>query len=225
MKTLIIIPAYNEELTIGSMILLAKEYGDVLVIDDCSTDKTFEIAEKSAKVIKHTINKGKGHALKTGFEYALNSNYDIVVCIDADGQHDPKEIPKLCSPLKNKEADLVIGSRYLNKTHRKIPAYRKLGLYILNKSTNLVSKSNISDSQSGFRAYSKKCLLNSDLNFSSGYGVESELLHELSKKKLHIKEVDINVRYDVPHKHKKNPVLHGLGVLYNIFLMFGKKAY
>ncbi|EHR79127.1 glycosyl transferase [Thermococcus litoralis DSM 5473] len=115
MKTLIIIPAYNEELTIGSVVALAKKYGDVLVVDDGSKDRTSEIAQKAgAIVIRHEVNKGKGAALKTGFGYALANGYDVIVTIDADGQHNPDEIPLLLKPILEGEADLVIGSRYLN---------------------------------------------------------------------------------------------------------------
>jgi len=93
MKTLIVIPAYNEELTIGSVVALAKKYGDVLVVDDGSKDKTSKIAQEvGAVVLRHEVNKGKGQALKTGFNYALRNGYDIVVCIDADGQQNPNEI-------------------------------------------------------------------------------------------------------------------------------------
>ncbi|MDN5319832.1 MAG: hypothetical protein PWP49_252 [Thermococcaceae archaeon] len=112
MKTLIVIPAYNEELTIGSVVALAKKYGDVLVVDDGSKDRTSEIAQNAgAIVIRHDVNKGKGAALKTGFGYALANGYDVVVTLDADGQHN---IPLLLKPILKGEADLVIGSRYLN---------------------------------------------------------------------------------------------------------------
>ena len=120
MKTLIIIPAYNEELTIGSVVALARKYGDVLVVDDGSADRTSEIARNAgAFVIKHETNMGKGAALRTGFEYALSMDYKIVVTLDADGQHNPDEIPVLLEPIVNGKADLVIGSRYLNGAHRK----------------------------------------------------------------------------------------------------------
>jgi len=115
MRTLILIPAYNEELTVGSVVALARKYGDVLVVDDGSTDRTSEIAQRAgAVVIRHPVNRGKGAALKTGFEYALSREYEVVVTLDADGQHNPDEIPLLMEPIIRGEADLVIGSRYLN---------------------------------------------------------------------------------------------------------------
>ncbi|MFA4669675.1 glycosyltransferase family 2 protein [Pyrococcus kukulkanii] len=223
MRTLIIIPAYNEELTIGSVVTLAKKYGDVLVVDDGSIDRTSDIAKKAGAItLRHEANKGKGQALKTGFRYALENNYDAVVCLDADGQHDPDEIPLLLKPILNGEADMVIGSRYLNGAHKNIPLYRRLGLWVLNKTTALASGAKITDSQSGFRALNRKALENLELS-ADGYHVESEMIHKLSEKGLRIVEVPINVRYDVPNKHKKHPVTHGVSVLMKIVSMIGYK--
>lgn len=223
MRTLIIIPAYNEELTIGSVVALAKKYGDVLVVDDGSKDRTSEIAQNAgAIVVRHEINKGKGAALKTGFGYALSNDYEVVVTLDADGQHNPDEIPLLLKPILGGEADLVIGSRYLNGVHRNIPLYRRLGLWVLNKTTNVASSAKIKDSQSGFRALNRKVLESLNIN-ADGYHVESEMITQLSEKGLRIKEVPINVRYDVPKKHKKHPVVHGVSVLAKIVGLIGYK--
>ncbi|ANF22632.1 glycosyltransferase family 2 protein [Thermococcus piezophilus] len=220
-KILIIIPAYNEELTIGSVVALAKKYGEVLVVDDGSKDRTHEIAKKAgATVLRHETNRGKGNALRTGFEYALAKGYDAVVCIDADGQHDPDKIPLVLEPIMKGEADLVIGSRYLNGAHKNIPFYRRIGLGVLNLTTNMASEVKVTDSQSGFRALNRKALESLSLNFS-GYNVESEMIAELSEKGLRIKEVPINVRYDVPNRHKKHPVAHGLGVLMEVVSLIG----
>ncbi|AEC51932.1 Glycosyl transferase [Pyrococcus sp. NA2] len=222
MKTLIIIPAYNEELTIGSVVALAKRYGDVLVVDDGSKDRTSEIArEVGALVIRHNTNKGKGEALKTGFKYALNNGYDVVVCLDADGQHNPEEIPLLLKQILEDKADLVIGSRYLNNAHKNIPLYRRIGLWVLNTITVLASGVKITDSQSGFRALNRKALEESLELSANGYHIESEMIAQLSEKGLRITEVPINVRYDVPNRHKKNPLSHGVGVLAKIVGLIG----
>lgn len=222
MKTLIVIPAYNEELTIGSVVALAKKYGDVLVVDDGSKDRTSEIAQNAgAIVVRHETNKGKGAALKTGFGYALSNAYDVVVTIDADGQHNPDEIPHLIEPIIKREADLVIGSRYLNGSKKKIPLYRRLGLWVLNKSTKVASKIEV-DSQSGFRTLSRKALERLNLS-SSGYAVETDMVVNAREQGLRIKEVPISVRYDVPNKHKKNPVSHGFGVLASVVGLIGYK--
>ncbi|WP_461863531.1 glycosyltransferase family 2 protein [Thermococcus sp.] len=222
MKTLIIIPAYNEELTIGSVVTLAKKYGDVLVVDDGSADRTSEIARNAgAFVIKHETNMGKGAALRTGFEYALSMDYKIVVTLDADGQHNPDEIPVLLEPIVNGKADLVIGSRYLNGAQRSIPPYRRFGLWILNLGTKVVSNMNV-DSQSGFRAMNKKLLEKLDLN-SNDYSIETDMIVKARERGIRLMEVPITVRYDVPNKHKKNPVSHGLGVLASIVGLIGYK--
>ncbi|ASJ08380.1 glycosyl hydrolase [Thermococcus siculi] len=225
-KILVAIPAYNEALTIGSVVLLSKKYGDVLVVDDGSVDGTYEIALSSgARVIKHPQNMGKARALKTAFEYAVGMEYDVIVTIDADGQHDPNEIPKLLKPILNDEADLVIGSRFLNGAKKSIPLYRRFGLWVLNSTTNMVVDGDlrITDSQSGFRAMRIKVVEEILGMNSNGYTVESDMLAHLSEKGVRIKEVPINVRYDVPNKHKKNPVTHGLEVLAGIVGLIGYK--
>lgn len=222
MRVLIIIPAYNEELTIGSVVALSKKYGDVLVVDDGSSDRTSEIArEAGALVIRHESNMGKGRALKTGFEYALSKEYDVVVTIDADGQHNPDEIPRLLKPLIGGEADLVIGSRYLGGSKKRVPLYRRLGLWILNKGTKLAAETEV-DSQSGFRAISGKALGKLNLN-SEGYSVETDMVVQAKEKGLRIVEVPISVRYDVPNRHKKNPLSHGLSVLWEVLSLIGYK--
>lgn len=140
--------------------------------------------------------------------------------MDGDGQHNPDEIPILLEPIIKEEADFVIGSRYLSKDH-KTPFYRRLGLFILNKMTNLTSDVNVTDSQSGFRAFSRRVL--ELLNLSSvGYGVESEMISQVSGK-VRIIEVPVNIRYDVPKKHKRNFFLHGTEVLAKIVGIIGYK--
>lgn len=222
MKILVVVPAKDEELTIGSVVTLAKQHGEVLVVDDGSEDRTSVIAELSgAKVIRHEINLGKAEALRTAFRYATENNYDVVVCLDGDGQHNPDEIPLLLEPTIKGEADLVIGSRYLNESKKKIPVYRRFGLWVLNKSTKAVAGVDV-DSQSGFRAINRKALEKLNLN-STDYSVETDMIVKAREEGLKIKEVPISVRYDVPKKHKKNPVSHGLSVLASILSFIGYK--
>lgn len=148
-----IIPALNEEISIGTVVLKTKKYADhVIVVDDGSTDDTAEVARiAGAYVIKHSKNRGKGWALETGFDEARKNGTKIIVTIDADGQHDPSEIPKVIGPIISREADMVIGSRYLNGNS--IPIYRRIGQRILDRTTNINSGINITDTQSGFRAF------------------------------------------------------------------------
>ncbi|MGB9937108.1 MAG: glycosyltransferase family 2 protein [Methanobacterium sp.] len=209
-----IIPAYNEEISIGSIVLSVKKYVDnIIVVDDGSTDKTIEIAELAgAEVIKHINNQGKGAALKTGFKAVENS--DIIITIDSDGQHNPEDIKKLIKPIIDGEADIVNGSRYLTGKNENTPIYRRVGQTVLDKATNLGSGLKITDTQSGFRAFAVHTLPIFRF-YSSGFGIESEMLIDASKAGLKIKEVEIGVRYDVDCS-TKDPVTHGFGVLIKI---------
>ena len=213
-KITAILPAYNEEVSIGSIVISTRKYVDnVLVIDDGSTDKTSEIAKLAgAEVIQHSSNKGKGGALKTGFEAAKDS--EIIVTIDSDGQHNPKEISKLVAPIINGEADIVNGSRYINGDKKDTPSYRRIGQTVLDKATNLNGGLDITDSQSGFRAFSRHTL--PAFRFSCvDFGIESEMLMDAANAGLRVKEVEISVRYDVDSS-TKNPVSHGVGVLMRV---------
>jgi len=211
------IPAFNEEKTIGKVIKETKKYVDkVIVVNDGSTDKTAIISEKEgASVINHIINKGKGVALNKIFNRAKKLNADILILLDADGQHQPKEIPSLIKPIVNNKADIVIGSRFM-KNKNFIPFYRKIGLYILTVVTNFLSKIKLTDSQSGFRAFSKKAIDN--LYFKErGLAVESEMQFLAKRNKLKIIEVPIITLYE--DKAKRNPLSHGFGVLISIIKM------
>ncbi|BAW31306.1 MAG TPA: glycosyltransferase family 2 protein [Methanothermobacter sp.] len=213
MKIAALIPAYNEELTIGSIVLLCREYVDeVIVVDDGSSDKTAEIAKAAgAKVIRHDINLGKGAALKTGFRVA---DADIIVTLDGDGQHDPSEIPKLIKPIIDGEADIVNGSRYLSGSDKNTPFYRRVGQKILDKATNISTRLEITDTQSGFRAFSKDSIPYFRFK-ENGFAIESEMLSDAAESNLKIVEVEIGVTYDVEGS-TKHPISHGASVLYRI---------
>jgi len=139
--------------------------------------------------------------------------------IDADGQHNPEEIMAVAAPVLAGEADLVIGSRFIGEK-ADIPIYRRFGQEVLTLCTNASSTCRTTDSQSGFRALSRRAMANLDFA-SEGYSVESDMIAHFASRGLVIEEVPISVRYDVPHKHKKNPVSHGLGVLGNIISLIG----
>lgn len=222
-----VIPAYNEEIAIGSVVLKTKKYVDrVIVVDDGSPDKTAEVAELAgAEVIKLDRNYGKAYALMKGFERAKELGCSIVVTLDGDGQHDADEIPLLIGPVIKGEADLVIGSRFLENggargNRGRIPKYRILGQKILTFTTNLGSGIAVTDSQSGFRAMNRKALENLDFE-SDGYSIESDMISHLSSKGFVIKEVPISAIYDVPNRHKRNPFAHGLSVLNDIIGLIG----
>jgi len=155
---------------------------------------------------------GKGQALKTGFYAAFNNGTKIIVTIDADGQHDPDEIPKVIAPIISMEANMVIGSRYLNGNN--IPFIRHMGQIFLDHMTNLNSGVKVTDTQSGFRAFD----IDTAKKFSfgqNGFSIESEMLAEAANAGSIIKEVDIGVRYDVDC-NSENAVVHGLKVLIHI---------
>ena len=210
----VVLPAYNEEVSIGSVVLLARRYADrVIVVDDGSSDRTAEVAASAgAEVIVHSPNLGKGVAFKTGFAAAEGA--DIIVTMDSDGQHNPADIPKLLEPILRGEADMVNGSRYLNGHDTDTPVYRRIGQTILDKVTVLNSGIKITDSQSGFRAFSASTKDFFRFN-AQGMAIESEMLADAGRYGLRVKEVPIGVRYDVDGS-TENPVRHGLTVLLKI---------
>jgi glycosyltransferase involved in cell wall biosynthesis len=207
------IPALNEETAIGHVVLKAKRHVDtVIVIDDGSTDATSTIAQLAgAEVIRHDRNQGKGAALRHAFLRARELHADILVCLDGDGQHDADEIPRLLIPLNGGGADMVIGSRFL-AIHSDIPLYRRAGLKVLTALTNSVAATRVTDSQSGFRAFSKKAIDSLSLE-ENGIGIESYMQRAASDAGLRIAEVPITCRYDTGHASKTGPVRHGFSVV------------
>ena len=206
------IPAYNEELTIAKVILKAKKHVDkVIVCDDGSTDMTSEIAKAlGAEVIRHQKNMGYGAAIGSLFSKARDIGADIMVTLDADGHHDPDDIPRLIKPILSGEADIIIGSRFL-ADEKEIPMYRKLGIKIINYLMRMkVGK--LSDTQSGFRAYSKRAL-EVIKPTENGMAVSTEILLKAKEFGLSIKEVPVKILYNVKKASKVNPIIHGLDVI------------
>ena len=209
-----LLPAYNEEVSIGSVVLRTRQFADrVIVVDDGSSDRTAEVAALAgAEVIRHPENRGKGAALKTGFE-SLNGD-SVIVTIDTDGQHDPADIPRLVAPILWGEADMVNGSRYLNGDKKDTPFYRRVGQKVLDTATNFDSGLSVTDSQSGFRAFSGRA--KDVFHFhQNGLAIESEMLADAAAAGLRIKEVEIGVRYDVDGS-SEHPVAHGVRVLIKV---------
>ena len=209
-KIIACIPAYNEEKTIAKIVLLAQKYTDrVIVCDDGSTDMTADIARAlGAEVIRHKKNMGYGAAIRTLLKHANMLAPDAAVTIDADGQHDPSDIPKLVRPIIEGKADIVIGSRFLAKT--KIPTYRKAGIKIITGLYNIISKQQITDAQSGLRAYSRRALqvIVPKLD-ETGMGISLQILKIANQTGLKIIEVPIVIKYNVENPSKKNPLTHG----------------
>ena len=212
MKITIGLPAYNEEKNIASVITKLKKITDsIIVCDDGSSDMTSEISKNlGAVVISHKKNMGYGAALRTIFQKSVELDSDILVTFDADGQHRVEDINKILQPLENNEADVVIGSRFLDN-ESKIPNYRKIGIKVITKVTNASLKKKLTDSQSGFRAYNKQALTQISPS-EMGMGISTEILIKASSKGLRIAEIPITILYhDDASTH--NPVSHGTSVL------------
>jgi len=212
MKIIIGIPAYNEEEKIADIILKLKEVTDTIIVcNDGSSDLTKQISEENgAIVISHEKNEGYGSAIRTIFLKAKELEADMLITFDADGQHRIEDIDKVILPIKNNQADIVIGSRFLENSS-KIPKYRKLGINIITKVTNSTINEKITDSQSGFRAYNKKTLEKINPT-EKGMGISTEILIKASKINLIIVEVPITVLY-AKNTSTHNPVSHGTSVI------------
>ena len=209
------IPAYEEEKTIARVVLQAQRYVDrVVVCDDGSGDLTAEIAERlGADVVRHERNMGYGSALRTLFEKARELNADIMVILDADGQHDPREIPKLLEPIKKVEADVVIGSRFIGKQKQQsTSAYRELGIKIITALTKRISGTNISDATSGFRAYSRRAIQLINIT-EQGMGATTEIIIRAMKRRLKVIEKPVIVTYKGLDSSTYNPVRLGLDII------------
>jgi glycosyltransferase involved in cell wall biosynthesis len=173
---------------------------------------TSKIAEElGAIVINHEKNLGYGAAIRSLFLKSKDLDADILVTFDADGQHRIEDIDKVINPIINGESDLVIGSRFLDESKKEVPRYRKVGIKVITKITNATIKKQLTDSQSGFRAYSKKVL--NELNPSElGMGISTEILIKASAKNFRISEVPIKIVYD-GDTSTHNPISHGSSVL------------
>ena len=206
---------YNEEETIGTVVTLALKYADaVICVDDGSSDSSARIAEAcGATVIRHRVNRGYGGALKSLFNKAIEMNATALVVLDSDGQHEVADIPMLLKPILDKQADFVIGSRFIDGGGgTDMPAYRRLGIKVITAASNLSRDISIKDTQSGFRAFSAHAL--EVLRFDcEGMELSLEMLEDAHEKQLKISEVPTVVRYDVPKGSNFTAVSHGFTVL------------
>ena len=221
-RVIALIPAYNEERCIGSVILRAREHVDeVIVVDDGSHDATPRVAEAAgAQLIRHKTNRGKGQALTTGFQAARKLRPDVLVILDSDGQHSADEIPLLVDAIREHEADMVVGSRFHDAEQlAKIPQGRRMGLRAVTTVTNVLSGVHVSDSQSGFRAFSARAL-NLLIFRGAGFSVESEMQFLAREHGLNVVEVSISADYEDPAK--RSPVVQGFGVLNGVLRLVGQ---
>ncbi len=199
MSTFIVIPALNEEKYLGQVLDNLKErgYNDIIVVDDGSTDKTYEVAKsRNVTALKHIINRGQGAALQTGMTYALLNNAEYIIHFDSDGQHNPDEIEKLLEPIKKGEAEACLGSRFLSK--QKMPLKRKIilkgGIFLIWAMYHI----KLTDVHNGFRAFSregaKKTIMTTDKMEHA-----SEILEKIKKNKVRYKEIPVNIIYEERH--------------------------
>lgn len=217
-KILVCIPAFNESKNIAQIVTRCLDYATkVVVYDDGSTDGTQEIAMGAgATVIRGLKNRGYGVAIRSLFQIAKEESADVMITLDSDGQHDPGQIHNMLEPIVEEDVDIVIGSRFLTRQDsEKVPRYRSFGIKTITRLTQVASYKNITDAQSGFRAYSKNAITDINL-YEQGMGVSTEILLRAKEKGLLIKEVPITIKYDVQNSSTHNPLSHGMGVLYTI---------
>ena len=217
-KIIVGMPAYNEEKYVGSVVLQAKQFGnEVIVVDDGSSDRTAKIARLAgAMVIQHTKNEGYGAAIQDILAEAKKRNADVLVILDADSQHNPEEIPSLVKPI-SEGFDIVIGSRKSTD----IPRFRHAGQRVLSSLTNVLSEKKISDTESGFRAYSRKAIETLKLK-ERGMAISAEIVSAASAKGLKVTEAPISVVY-TKDSSTMNPIRHGLSVLHRIIVMISER--
>ena len=212
MKITVGIPAFNEEKNIASIIQKLNQVADtVIVCNDGSTDNTAKIAEKmGAIVITHQQNLGYGEAIRSLFLKARELDSDMLVTLDSDGQHRISDVLPIVDPIIKNQADLVIGSRFLTKNQEDMPKYREIGIKIITTLANTSLDESVTDSQSGFRAYSKNILFEITPS-EKGMGVSNEILMKASKKNFKIIEVPIVVSYE-GDTSTQHPLSHGVSV-------------
>jgi hypothetical protein len=195
-KILIIIPAYNEEATVGAVIddvHKAVAEATVLVVDDGSLDKTSAVAKKhGARLLTHIFNMGIGATVQTGYKYALKHDYDIAVQVDGDGQHPPEQIKQLLTPILEGRANVVVGSRFLGQGDYKPSLARSAGIAIFSRVVSTILREKVTDTTSGFRAVDKKAIKFLESCYPDDYP-EVEALVLLHKKRFAIMEVPVTM--------------------------------
>ena len=221
MKIGVTIGVLNEEANIGKVLDRVPQGYDVIIVDDGSTDKTVKIARNyNAKIVKHSVNLGQGFAVITGFKAALLENYDIIIEMDGDGQHDPREIPILLKKMEESGADIVVGSRIIGSNYNDAPFFRKTFLpyftWIINKLTGYT----MTDSMCGFRAFRvsslRKVVYIFDDMLEPQY-LAAEMFIRFAKEGLTVAEVPINLRDRTFGVSYKGLFRYGWGVTRAIF--------
>lgn len=215
-KILAIVPAYNEEETIGGVIDDLLNFGVTpIIVNDGSKDKTESIARsKKVRVISHVINRGQGAALTTGFAYAKKVSPDCVVTFDSDGQVQAKDIENLCESVLNRRVDVALGSRFLMDND--IPNLKKFILKLALLYTKLTTGLVITDTHNGLRAFSMHALNEIKLR-QSGMAHASEILEEIALKELKYTEVPVTILYSEYSKAKGQRLSNSVNILMDLW--------
>jgi|YelNatPaOPRAMG01_1025707.scaffolds.fasta_scaffold04552_8 glycosyltransferase involved in cell wall biosynthesis len=212
-KVALILPAYNEEKNIEIVIKEAKKFMPnslIIVVDDGSKDRTFELAKKSGVIVlRHEKNKGKGEAIKTGFNYLKDKNIDYIIVADADRQYNIKDAQKFLKALKEEKADFVMGKRDWSK----VPLRHRLGNFIWRTSFNLLFGKNLEDTNCGFVAFSRKAMEKIKDYIHGGYILEDEMLIAAVKNNFKIAQVPVEVYYK-----KKSGILRGIRMIFGVLI-------
>ena len=222
----IVVPAYNEEHTIGDVIdrlrATLQKIGfvyEILVVDDCSRDRSAEISlGKHVKVYSLKQHMGKGFALRAGFSKAKG---EIIVTIDSDGSNRPEELPLLLKPILQDKADLVIGSRFSGNTPTSGKRFNAAGVRIFNLMIRVLTGAAVSDSQSGYRAMKSEVLENLSLK-SSGYEIESEMLVKIAQRRFRVREVPVSFEQRTYGRSTLDPIVDGFRILMSIVTSYLK---
>jgi len=218
-KIVVVIPVYNEEKTIGKVIqnLKKEDYNNIIVVDDGSTDRTYDIVKKEGvSLYRHIINRGLGGALNTGITAALNEGADIIVTFDADLQHDVNDIKKLLYYIEH-GYDVAIGNRLTKGLNKGMPFIRRIGIRGLDFITYLLFGAYVCDSQSGLRMFNKEAAFKLDIR-TNRMEVSSEIIKEIKRNKLKLKEVPIKAIYTDYSLSKGNTVWNGFGIVFKLLL-------
>jgi hypothetical protein len=220
------IPAYNAVGTVGDVVRQAKRYADVVVVvDDGSADDTAKAArDAGALVVEHTRNRGYGGALKTVFKEADRLDAQHLVVLDADGQHDTTDIPRLVEKQADSGASIVVGSRYVGESRTRLPPVRRIGLGVINVLTNFSlgrvrPRDFVHDTQSGYRAYDREAIesLAADPDIGDRMGASTDIIYHAHRRGYDIAEVGTTISYEVEHGSTLNPIAHGYDLVRNIF--------
>ncbi len=220
----VVVPVFNEELTIGNVIerlaVVAQKSGlkhEVIIVDDCSKDRSLKISKSfGVKVFSLETHVGKGYTLRVGFAKAKG---EIITTIDSDGSHRPEELPRLLTPIIQNKADLVIGSRYLSQNPLVTKRLNAIGVRLFNFLIKVLTRADVSDSQSGYRVMKASVLQNMRLN-SNGYEIESEMLVKTIRQGLRVGEVPISFEQRTYGASRLDPVADGLKILFSIILAY-----